>query len=212
MCLRLLLRFRKKRHRSAVTDEITLNSESGGEGSVDSGTVYLVILEFPVVNRDDGNIDWLQSRRSEVERFCDEHCFKIGALHILPKLYFPFVESFIRKARGEYKKRGFDPTFKFLQVNLQGTDYIDLQRLIIDRTRSRLETSLSKLESEELSNDLLSDAMKEVRKASELMLIFQLSKAFPSDATRVYDLMGILKEKLSEFELHKSKEVVVTEL
>jgi len=179
---------------------------------MDSGTVYLVILEFPVENRDYENIDWLQSRRSEVEGFCDEHCFKIGALHILPKLYFPIVESFLRKARSEYKKRGYDPTLKFLQVNLQGTDYVDLQRLIMDRTQYRLETSLSKLEGEELSDDVLSDALKEVTKASELLLIFQLSKVFPGEATRVYDLMGILKEKISEFELHKSKEVVVTEL
>jgi len=179
---------------------------------LEGGTVYLVILEFPVENKDDENLAWLQTFRSEVEGFCDEHCFKIGALHMLPKPYFPIVEGFIRKVRGEYRKRGYNPTLKFLQVNLQWRDYVDLQRLILDRVQSRLEFSLSKLETEELNDDLFSTALKEVTKANEMMLIFQLSKVFPKEAARVYDLISILNEKISEFKLHKPKEVVVTEL
>jgi len=182
------------------------------EYSLEGGTVYLVILEFPVENKDDENLAWLQTFRSEVEGFCDEHCFKIGALHMLPKPYFPIVEGFIRKVRGEYRKRGYNPTLKFLQVNLQWRDYVDLQRLILDRVQSRLEFSLSKLETEELNDDLFSTALKEVTKANEMMLIFQLSKVFPKEAARVYDLISILNEKISEFKLHKPKEVVVTEL
>ena len=174
--------------------------------------VYLVLLEFPLEDQRDENLPWLRAFRSEVEEFCDEHCFKVGALHILPKPYFPLVESFLRKARREYKGRGYHPTFKFLKANLAGRDYLDLQTLILDRTQWRLEICLSRLESEELNNGLLSDALREVTKANELILIFQLSKAFPRETTRVYDLISILNEKISEFRIHKSKEVVVTEL
>ncbi|MFQ6095076.1 MAG: hypothetical protein ACE5NN_02920 [Candidatus Bathyarchaeia archaeon] len=175
-------------------------------------TVYFVLLEFPLEDQRDENLAWLRAFRSEVEEFCDEHCFKVGALHILPKPYFPIVESFLRKAKIEYKKRGYNPIFKFLKANIRGKDYLDLQTLILDRIRSRLEICLSRLESEELKDDLFSDALREVTKANELMLIFQLSKHFPREATRVYDLISILNEKTSEFKLHKSKEVVVTEL
>lgn len=174
--------------------------------------IYLVLLEFPAEDKSDENLAWLLTSRSEVEEFCNEYCFKVGALHILPKPYFPIVDSFLSKAKIEYRKRGYSPTFKFLQVNLQGADYLDLQRLILDRIQSRLEVSLSKLEDEGIDDGFLLSALKEVTRANELMLIFQLSKAYPREATRVYDLIGILNEKVSEFKLHKSKEVVVTEL
>jgi len=71
--------------------------------------------------------------------------------------------------------------------------------------------SLSKLE-DKGTDGLLFSVSKEVTRANELMLIFQLSKAYPREVTRVYDLIDILNDKVSEFELHKSKEVVVTEL
>jgi len=180
--------------------------------SWEGGTVYLVILEFPVESENDENLTWLQTCRTEVEEFCDEYCLKLGALYVLSKPYFPIAESFLRRVSLEYRNRGYSPTFKFLQVSLQGRDYVDLQRLIIDRVQSRLEICLSGLEGEELNDSLASEALKEVTKANELMLIFQLSKVFPSEATRVHDLISILNEKTSEFKLHKSKEVVVTEL
>lgn len=174
--------------------------------------VYLVLLEFPAEDESDENLAWLLTSKSEVEEFCNEYCFKVGALHILPKPYFPTVDSFLSKAKIEYRKRGYSPTFKFLQVNLQDVDYLDLQRLILNRIQSRLEVVLSRLEDEVTDDGLLFSALKEVTRANELMLIFQLSKAYPGEATRVYDLIDILNEKVSEFELHKSKEVVVTEL
>ncbi len=174
--------------------------------------VYLVLLEFPAEDKSDENLAWLLTSRSQVEEFCNEYCFKVGASHILPKPYFPIVDSLLSKAKIEYRKRGYSPTFKFLQVNLQDADYLDLQRLILNRIQSRLEVSLSKLEDEGIDDGLLFGALKEVTRANELMLIFQLSKAYPREATRVYDLTGILNEKVSEFKLHKSKEVVVTEL
>ena len=174
--------------------------------------VYLVLLEFPPEDKNDENLAWLLTSRSEVEEFCNEYCFKVGALHILPKPYFPIVDSLLSKAKIEYRKRGYSPTFKFLQVNLQDADYLDLQRLILNRIQSRLEVSLSKLEDEGIDDGLLFSALKEVTRANEHTLIFQLSKAYPREVTRVYDLIGILNEKVSEFKLHKSKEVVVTEL
>lgn len=174
--------------------------------------VYLVLLEFPLEDQNDDNRTWLRALRNEVEGFCNEHCFKIGALHMLPKPYFAIVDSFLRKAKLEYKKRGYSPTFRLLKVNFKDKDYLDLQRLILDRIRSRLESCLSKLESEGSDDYLFSNALKEVTKANELMLIFQLSRVYPEDATRVYDLVSILNEKISEFRLHKPKEVVVTEL
>jgi len=173
--------------------------------------VYLVLLEFPAEDESDENLAWLLTSRSEVEEFCNEYCFKVGALHILPKPYFPTVDSFLSKAKIEYRRRGYSPTFKFLQVNLQDVDYLDLQRLILNRIQSRLEVSLSKLE-DKGTDGLLFSVSKEVTRANELMLIFQLSKAYPREVTRVYDLIDILNDKVSEFELHKSKEVVVTEL
>jgi len=175
-------------------------------------TIHLVLLEFPLEDQKDENLVWLRTFRSKVEDFCDEYCFKIGALHILPKPYFPIVESFLRKMKKKYNEMGYNPTFKFLKVNLQGGDYLDLQALILERIRSRLETYVYRLEKEESNDDLLSDVLKEVAKVNELMIIFQLGKIFPEEATRIYDLISILNEKVAEFKIRRTKEVVVTEI
>ena len=174
--------------------------------------VYLVLLEFPSEDQEDEDLAWLQASRSKIEEFCDEHCFKIGGLYMLPKPYFSIVESFLRKWRMEYKRRGYNPTFRFLKVNLRGKDYLNFQMLILEKIKSRLENQLSRLDKEKLSNVPFSEILREVTKANELILIFHLSKAFPEETDKIYDLISILNEKIAEFKIHKPMKVMVTEL
>lgn len=171
---------------------------------------YMVILEFPSESEVGEDLSWLKNMRSKVEEFCDEHSFKIGALRILPKPYFPFVERFLRKVKGECQEKGHHPTFKFLKATLQGVEYRDLQRLILDQTRSRLERCLTDL-GKGLNERCVVEVSREVAKANELILIFQLNRAFPEEAVRLYDLISILNEKISDYRV-KASEVVVTEI
>jgi len=176
--------------------------------------MYLVLLDFPAEGESDPNFDWLRGQRKGIERFCDDRCFRIGNFCVLPEPYFSSLDSLLRKARGEYRARGYAPIFRILRVSFPEAEYAELRWLMLDGILARLEGYLKILDGEnppedpDLS-DLVQWASRDLIKASESVLLFQLDKAFPERVNELYDLIDILSEKVADREAFALGPVVV---
>lgn len=178
---------------------------------------YLILLEFPEEKEGDPDLDWLQGRRWEIERFCDECCVKVGMIYLLPEPYFPVLDRFLREVGGDYRRRGYSPLLKILQTKLPRMEYVALGRLILDRIFAKLENCLMTLTGKKLKKDrdlssIISKVSKDLVKANESVLLFQLDKVFPDKVNKLHDMIDILGEKVAEHEAHALGPVVVTEI
>jgi len=175
-------------------------------------TLGFVLLEFPEESDGDANLSLLQNWRDKIQDICNEYCFKVGTLYILPRPYFPLIHDFLMKVKDDYHDRGYNPLFKILSVSLSWEEYKDLLRLILGRLRWRLEEWLKALEGKEVDERSLSDIYKETVKAKELILIFRLERIFPGEVVKLQDLIGILNERVSDLAPLQFSEVEVREI
>ena len=177
--------------------------------------MYLVLLEFPEEKEDEPTFSWLQGFRQKVEQFCGECCFKIGKFYILPEPYFSVLDNFLRKAERDYRRKGYSPLFKILKTSLYWTEYVSLRKLIVDRLFAKLENHLKGWDQKKPLKELnlsgeVQKASKDLIKATEFVLLFQLDKAFPGRMNRLYDLIDILGERIAEHKACPLDPVVVT--
>jgi len=178
------------------------------------GDAYLVLLDFPAEDEGDPNLDWLRCQREGIERLCDDHCFRMGNFCVLPEPYFSSLDNLLRKARGEYRARGYAPLFRILRVSFPEAEYAELRWLMLDGILARLEGYLKVLDGEnpceghDLS-DVVQRASRDLIKAGESVLLFQLDKAFPGRVNELYDLIDILSEEVADREALALGPVVV---
>jgi len=175
-------------------------------------TMYFVLLEFPDANGIEDNISWLRDYRSKVESICDEYCFKIGALCILPGTYLLLFGDLLQKIEAEYHEKGYNPFFEVMRVTLCWEEYIELLKKILERLQSRLENYLKILDQDGPRRRMVSNIFKETVKTKELILIFQLERLCPKEVMKIQDLASILNEKTVELRLSLCQKVEVREL
>lgn len=150
---------------------------------------YLILLEFPEEKEGDPNLDWLQGCREEIERFCDECCIKVGTVYLLPEPYFSVLDRFLREAGRDYRRRGYSPLLKILQTKLPKIEYVTLGRLILDRIFAKLENCLKSLDGKSSTKDrdlssIISKVSRDLVKAKESVLLFQLDKVLPNKVNK----------------------------
>jgi len=172
--------------------------------------MYFVLLEFPEENVEETS--WLRSYRIKVESICDEYCFKLGALYILPRTYLILVEDLLQKVEAEYRKKGYNPLFRVMHFSLCWEEYKEFLRMVLERIQSRLENYLKILEEKGPNGKLVPIIFKEVVRAKELTLIFQLERISQKEVMKLQDLAGILNERTIELKLSIGHEVEVREL
>lgn len=167
------------------------------------GDAYMVLLDFPAEDESNPNFDWLQGQRKGIERFCDDRCFRIGNFCVLPEPYFSSLDSLLKKARGEYRVRGYAPLLRILRVSFPEAEYTELRWLMLDGILARLEGYLKILDGEDPPEDpdlsnVVQRASRDLIKAGESVLLFQLDRAFPGRVKELYDLIDILSEKVAD--------------
>ncbi len=69
-----------------------------------------------------------------------------------------------------------------------------------------------KLKKDRDLSSTISKVSKDLVKANESVLLFQLDKVFPDQVNKLHDMIDILGEKVAEHEAHALGPVVVTEI
>lgn len=173
-------------------------------------SAYVVLLEFPEEKADDPHLAWLKSHRQEVEGFCNEYCVQIGSI-ILPAPYFPVFDRLLQDVIKDYRLKGYNPLFQVYKARFH--ENTSLRALILEYVFSRLEKGLKALDEESPSDLQHSQGIRrDLVKVNELVTLYQLDRYFPERMKRCYDLMGVLREKISEKDLPAYDPVVVTEI
>jgi hypothetical protein len=172
--------------------------------------LHIVLLEFPKENKDDFSI--LRDFKKKVLRICEEYCFKLGKIYILPKTYLVIVEELLQNMETKYLNKGYSPLLKVMRLSLYQEEYKEFLKLVLDRVQLKLENNLRILEKKETAKQETKNIFREFMKNKELALIFQLEKIFPREIMKIQDLTSILNERIMEIQPSVGYNIEVIEL
>ncbi|RLI36134.1 hypothetical protein DRO55_04120 [Candidatus Bathyarchaeota archaeon] len=174
------------------------HQEGGPHNKTGKEVVYLLLLKQDSAGDNPGGPEELINYMTEPY---SEYCFRMGALYLVPRPYMPLVEGNLRRIREGDGGRRRNLNFKFLRALVHWDEYMELQGMILEQIRSRLERLLRLCEGGKLSGGEISRIYESLMRVREVINILNLERLYPREVVELHDLIDIVGERLSKLRL-----------
>jgi hypothetical protein len=151
---------------------------------------------------------WALWQARQTDDLLQRYCYSLGNMIIVPHFYTNTLRGLLDERKEAFKRKGYDAVLKIFRPMFDEAELLCLRTQILTEIKDQVKEAFQEIQRHE-DTRLLADRSERIshdmNKAKELLLLFNLQRAFPVEALKISILIDQLQAKLDGAEISQQE-------